>query len=499
MPDLEPDAADVPAREVAEGPTTELEPGGSLPGGVILAAGGLLTRPGSSEPRIAVVHRLRYGGDWTLPKGKLQPGETWQAAALREVREETGYPARITGFAGAFGYTVGDSPKVVAFWRMEVTGDADSRALTRDEVQEVRWLSIRGALRRLQYPQERALVMRTFCEPNGAQRKHLLGARWGGIRARGQRAVRWAARLLGLKDHRRERLEGALGAFQQELDYRQCRSERDPEGDRCWQEPAHELLVSARAALARGDAEEGWQCLSAARRLTLFGLQDKDLRAEADALRQEAQKIGPSWRATAITQLLELGAAPQPRSSRGVQNGNPSPSSYAVHKAMEIRDENFNNQYFKLDLLASQLKLLSLILWLAFAAFMLVLIAPAFEPLRQLPLLGSTHGSAPDARTALLISLFGIVGASFSALLSTARIDPKGRIPERLSQHALTISRAVMGAPAALLAVLFLQTGLLKVDGLDAANVFLILLVAFAAGFSERLVVRAVESVSGES
>ena len=59
---------------------------------VIRAAGGIVWRIGRGAPRLAVAHRPEHQ-DWVLPKGKLEPGESAEAAALREVREETGSDA----------------------------------------------------------------------------------------------------------------------------------------------------------------------------------------------------------------------------------------------------------------------------------------------------------------------------------------------------------------------------------------------------------------------
>ena len=57
----------------------------------IAAAGGvLLARAGQGRTKMAVIHRPKYM-DWSLPKGKLEEGESWTEAALREVEEETGY------------------------------------------------------------------------------------------------------------------------------------------------------------------------------------------------------------------------------------------------------------------------------------------------------------------------------------------------------------------------------------------------------------------------
>jgi 8-oxo-dGTP pyrophosphatase MutT (NUDIX family) len=66
-------------------------------GGKWTSAGGLVF---DRKGRVALVRERRRSGErrWTLPKGKLEPGETLQQAALREVHEETGVRARITGY-----------------------------------------------------------------------------------------------------------------------------------------------------------------------------------------------------------------------------------------------------------------------------------------------------------------------------------------------------------------------------------------------------------------
>ena len=64
-------------------------------GAVIRAAGAVLWRPSRRHGiRVALVHRPRYD-DWSLPKGKVKPGEHLLVTALREVSEETGYRPRI--------------------------------------------------------------------------------------------------------------------------------------------------------------------------------------------------------------------------------------------------------------------------------------------------------------------------------------------------------------------------------------------------------------------
>lgn len=128
---------------------------------LIRAAGGLLWRAGPGGPQLALVHRPRRG-DWTLPKGKLAPGERWEAAALREVREETGFPARITAFAASCLYRSRRGPKLVLYWHMVLAGRGASPQ--GDEVDAVAWVAPAEALRRLDRPRDRAVVARAALE-----------------------------------------------------------------------------------------------------------------------------------------------------------------------------------------------------------------------------------------------------------------------------------------------------------------------------------------------
>ncbi|CQR49199.1 MULTISPECIES: NUDIX hydrolase [Haloferax] len=137
----------------------------SQPPTLTFAAGGLLRR---DDGRLCLVHRPRYD-DWSLPKGKLEPGETLVETAVREVREETRCAVDCGRFAGRYEYRVPDDagtpggPKGVFVWHMRV---ADERPFEPDgEVDARRWVTPAEALERLSYETERALVRRLF-EPN---------------------------------------------------------------------------------------------------------------------------------------------------------------------------------------------------------------------------------------------------------------------------------------------------------------------------------------------
>ena len=122
----------------------------------IEAAGGVVMRKGPEETEIAVVHRPRYD-DWSFPKGKLDPGETFEEAALREVREESGLVCRL-GPELAFAHYEDNKgrPKLVRYWLMAVIDDPGFEP--NDEVDELRWLTPAEATDLLTYSRDRSLV-----------------------------------------------------------------------------------------------------------------------------------------------------------------------------------------------------------------------------------------------------------------------------------------------------------------------------------------------------
>jgi 8-oxo-dGTP diphosphatase len=120
----------------------------------VLAAGGVVVR---DDGRIAVIHRPRYD-DWSLPKGKLDEGESFEDGALREVFEETGVRGRIVGELEPTSYVDRKGrDKLVRWYRMELDGDAGDFA-PNDEVDELRWLTPDEARGLLSYDHDLELV-----------------------------------------------------------------------------------------------------------------------------------------------------------------------------------------------------------------------------------------------------------------------------------------------------------------------------------------------------
>ena len=117
----------------------------------VLAAGGIVLRGDD----VAIVHRPKYD-DWSFPKGKLDKGEDFEEAALREVWEETGLRCSLGRELGDATYTDNkDRSKLVRYYEMQpLSGEFSPN----DEVDELRWIPLADACDVLSYEFDRELV-----------------------------------------------------------------------------------------------------------------------------------------------------------------------------------------------------------------------------------------------------------------------------------------------------------------------------------------------------
>ncbi|MDQ6614168.1 MAG: NUDIX hydrolase [Actinomycetota bacterium] len=128
------------------------------PDGPVRAAGGVIWRPSERSPGqvdVVLVHRPAYD-DWSLPKGKADPGENDEDTARREIREETGLETELgvelpsTHYLDRF-----SQPKVVRYWAMVPVGGA---LKAHHEVDDAQWVPLDRARQMLSYPRDQAVL-----------------------------------------------------------------------------------------------------------------------------------------------------------------------------------------------------------------------------------------------------------------------------------------------------------------------------------------------------
>jgi 8-oxo-dGTP diphosphatase len=127
----------------------------------IMAAGAVLYRINQDEIEIGLIHRPRYD-DWSFPKGKIEFGESFLAAAHREVFEETGYAAKFGPLIAEIQYLAEGVPKRVKYWAAHAISAA--KPITDlQEVDEFEWHSLKSAKAKLTHEEDRK-VLKMFKE-----------------------------------------------------------------------------------------------------------------------------------------------------------------------------------------------------------------------------------------------------------------------------------------------------------------------------------------------
>ncbi|WP_240430714.1 NUDIX hydrolase [Mycobacterium shigaense] len=133
---------------------------------LVYAAGAVLWQLANADPanpklEVAVIHRPRYE-DWSLPKGKVDPGETAPMAAVREVLEETGQHCVLGRRLVSVSYPIEQGVKKVYYWAARSIGGEFAPG---KEVDELIWLPVDEAMRKLDYAQDRKVLRRFTKQP----------------------------------------------------------------------------------------------------------------------------------------------------------------------------------------------------------------------------------------------------------------------------------------------------------------------------------------------
>jgi 8-oxo-(d)GTP phosphatase len=179
---------------------------------VVLAAGAVLWRRAGPGLEVAVIHRPRYD-DWSLPKGKLDPGEHLLQTAVREVLEETGHRAVLGRPLGATSYQSMGRPKRVCYWAARAMDGAFTAGA---EVDDLRWLPVEDAADALERDSDRAVLAEFARAP--APTRPLVILRHAKAMPRKSWAGEDEARPLSAEgEAQSRRLSGLLGAWSPDL------------------------------------------------------------------------------------------------------------------------------------------------------------------------------------------------------------------------------------------------------------------------------------------
>jgi 8-oxo-dGTP pyrophosphatase MutT (NUDIX family) len=442
---------------------------------VIEAAGGVVERETAEGPLYAIIRRDRYGEEWVLPKGKREPGEDWQETALREVAEETGLTPRIVGVAGAAGYHAGSAPKIVMYWHMQVD-DPSPPFTPNEEVSDLVWLPKAKAIERLDHPEEKSVLGLL-----AGRRKDRSTPPDRGRGEIGDRIATRIDRLFAPIMRRRalERVRNHIESERAKVEALSASVKRHAAVDQVLS-----LLDDAMAEAAVGNIDAAWHRFHTARALQIPHLRGAALEAAAEELRHEAGKLN-AWRQSTVAKLLEL----EPSASQLQPE--------KVRRAAEVVHEHYQNQAYKDGLRRAQLVRLAFALVLGVVGLLLLARAGYLDEVMSLP--QEPTNAAKMYQILLCIAVSGFCGAAVSAAVNFQAPQQPSRIPELMSTFRMATLRLALGALSAMIVFFAVSSATFREFIALEVSGPAYLLLAFAAGFSERLVGSIVESVTSRS
>ncbi len=147
-------------------PTKTSSSGRGSTGRTVHAAGAVVWQPGPGDTvEVALIHRPRYQ-DWSLPKGKVDSGETEPVTAVREIFEETGYRVHLGCRIAAVSYPLDQGIKKVRYWAARSMG---GEFAPNSEVDELSWLPVPEAVKKVNYAHDRKILRQFAKRPADTQ------------------------------------------------------------------------------------------------------------------------------------------------------------------------------------------------------------------------------------------------------------------------------------------------------------------------------------------
>ena len=280
---------------------------------------------------------------------------------------------------------------------------------------------------------------------------------------------------------RYSRLAGELDSYEPLLEKRIIDTNSQ---DKEWAKQAKALLSKSWKLLDKTKIDEAWKVFHTAKRLEVYGYSENERLALAKSLLEEISKLN-EWRRFAIQSLLgqkkeDIKAAPDPE---------------ILIMAVELKDDYYNNQYYKNKLSRNLFRLLFTLLFIAIAAIVVYFIFNIYPPGEKLEEVLTPTGYL------IGVLLFGFLGAITSAILFTRYMSKYSRITEIGSSSVITISKIFVGAAFSVFIYLLLNSSIsesVKIFSFSIKDPIDFFAVAFVSGFSEQFAQKAIVAIVGK-
>jgi hypothetical protein len=280
---------------------------------------------------------------------------------------------------------------------------------------------------------------------------------------------------------RYSRLAGEIECYKPQIEKRLL---EDKGNNTEWADQAKNLIKKSEDFLNEYKIDEAWKTFHTARRLEVFAMMEEEQSDLANELRMETSKLN-EWRREAILELI----------GRTKADTIKPPAHRALFRAIELKDEHYNNQYYKNRLSQRLFNSLCILLILT-----IVVIAWYFWKFLNFPP-EKFPGNLTLWEYLIGVLLFGILGATTSAILFTRYLSRYSRITEIGSSKVITFSKIFVGAAFTVFIFLLLRSSLaesINLFSFTISNPIDFFAIAFVSGFSERLAQNAIEKIVGK-